>query len=144
MQYVVAVALLKNAVPEAPDFQNESPFTSNPAVDTIRRKIAIRADEDLTRDYLNWDKKSIPSAVTIHLSNGDTLDEVLVEFPVGHVESAQTAAQVRAKFERNMGLMFSGAEIAEIERTVREGGETSISDFVDLLVREHKVPSTKL
>ena len=43
-----------------------------------------------------------------------------------------------------MGLMFSGAEIAEIERTVREGGETSISDFVDLLVREHKVPSTKL
>lgn len=144
MQYVVAVALLKGAVPEAPDFQDGSPFTSSPSVEALRRKIEIRADEELTRDYLDWGKKSIPSALTIRLASGGVLDEVLVEFPVGHVESSQTLATVRGKFERNMALMFSEAEIAEIEKMVQDGGETKISDFVDLLVRKQKIPSTKL
>ena len=113
-------------------------------VEALRRKIEIRADEALTRDYLDWDKKSIPSALTVHLFSGDTLDEVLMEFPVGHVESSQTMATVRGKFKRNMGLMFSEAEIAEIEKMVQDGGETRISNLVDLLVRKHKIPSTKL
>ena len=144
MQYVVAVALLKGAVPEAPDFQDSSPFTSSSAVESLRSKIHIRADEGLTSDYLNWDKKSIPSALTIHFNSGDVLDEVLVEFPVGHVESVQTTAAVQRKFARNMGLMFSEAEVAKIQKTVHDGGETSVSDFVDLLVRKHQASSPKL
>ena len=144
MQFVVAVAMIKGAVPEAIDYQDESPFSSSAAVDSLRRKIHIRADEELTRDYLDWEKKSIPSAVTVHLVGGEVLEEVLVEFPVGHVESGQTLANVRRKFGRNMGLMFSEEETKAIEKVVQEGGESSISGFVDLLVRDHKVSSMKL
>ena len=45
---------------------------------------------------------------------------------------------------RNMSLMFSEAETAEIEKMVQGGGETRFSDFVDLLVRNDNVSNTKL
>jgi 2-methylcitrate dehydratase len=84
---------------------------------------------------MDLDKKSIPSALTVYLANGDVLDEVLVEFPLGHMENPGTASTVQHKFHRNMALMFSEEEIKEVERSVMHGGDMSISNFLDQLAR---------
>lgn len=135
MQYVVAVAFLKGAAPTAGDFQDDGEFANSPAVEALREKIDIVPDESLTADYLNAGKKSIPSAITVHLTNGDILDEILVEFPLGHVENKGTHVAVIEKYRRNLALLFSEHEIANIEAAVNEGGDRDISDFLDLLVR---------
>ena len=129
MQYVVAVALLKGASPEHVDYADSSPYASSSAVDQLRAKTEIYADNALTKDYMDLAKRSLA------FTGGQILPEVLVEFPSGHPQNTQTPLLVNRKFRKNMGLMFSEQEIAEIERVVDQAGERSISSFVDLLVR---------
>jgi len=134
MQYVVALAFLKNAAPEAQDFMDDSPWASNPAIDALRRKIIIKVDEQLTRDYMDLNKKSIACGLTVHLAEGTVLDEVLIEFPVGHAANPRTAVAVKEKFRKNLSLMFSEDEIEEISTAV-EQDDMKVFNFVDLFVR---------
>lgn len=135
MQYVVALALLKGGAPEVQDFQDGSPWATSASLSSLREKIDIREDEQMTRDYLDWQKKSLASGVTVALEDGSCLDEVLTEFPIGHVNSSQTAEKVREKLFRNMGLMFSPPETERAVEMLTEG-DGSIHSFVDLFARE--------
>ena len=135
MQYMVALALLKGGTPKAQDFQDNCSWARDPDLTALMNLIDIREDEQLTRDYLNPEKKSLASGVTIELTGGCVLEEVLIEFPIGHVERSETGGKVREKFFRNMGLMFSTSEVARIVGVVEEENTMSIHDFVDLFAR---------
>lgn len=135
MQYVIAVALLKGANPDHSDYADSSPYAASPIVDALRMKMEIIADDLLTKDYMDLSKRSVPSGVMIHLTDGHKLSEVLVEFPSGHPQNVRTSDIVRHKFRKNMGLMFSTQEIEQIECMVEQAGDTSISEFVDLMAR---------
>lgn len=135
MQYSLAVTLLKGAIPVPEDYQDTSPFAGSPCVEALRDRIHIREDEQYTKDYLDLEKKSVSSAVSLRLTNGQLLDEVVVEYPVGHVKHAHTPVEVRKKFMRNMALMFSTAETERVIDAVENRDDMRISDFVDLLVR---------
>ena len=87
------------------------------------------------RGYLDLSKKSAASGITIVLKNGDVMDEVVVEYPVGHVENDNTLATVKAKFRRNMGLRFEEQEVEGI-LAAAENEDMAVSKFVDLLVRK--------
>ena len=136
MQYVVALALLKGSAPEAQDFHDGSVWATSASLAALRERTDIRVDQQLTRDYLDLNKKSLASGVTIKLVNGSVLDEVMIEFPVGHLQSSQTEAMVREKFLKNMGLMFSSTETMKIIEAVEREEDMSISSFVDLFVRK--------
>ena len=146
MQYSIAVTLLKGAAPVPEDFQDSSPFAGSPAVEALRERIHIREDKVFTEDYLDVHKKSVASAMSIKLCGGKTLDEVVVEYPVGHVKHSETLEEVRRKFLRNMALMFTEAEVEEIVNVVEQQDGMEISRFVDLLTRsqEKSRPSQKL
>lgn len=139
MQYSVAVALLKGDVPAAEDYQDSSPWASSSVVESLRARIIVREDEQLTEDYLNINKKSVSSGVTLHLADGHILDEVLVEYPVGHVKHPQTLESVGRKFSSSMALMFTKEETSRIVKVVESGDDTPIADFVDLLTRNEDV-----
>ena len=136
MQYSLAVALLKGEVPAVEDYQDSSPWAWSPVVEALRARIIVREDEQFTKDYVDPDKKSVSSGVSIHLADGKILDEVLVEYPVGHKKHPQTLKRVGQKFNSIMALMFTEAEIKEIIDVVESGDDTPIADFVDLLVRD--------
>ena len=80
------------------------------------------------------------SGVTVILHDGSELPEVIVEFGVGHPRNKQTIPSVRAKFKKNMRLLFSEHEIEGVLKAV--GGNGTISSFVDLFIPN--VPQTKL
>ena len=138
MQYSLAVTFLKGAIPVPEDYQDASPFAGSPAVEALRERIHIREDEQYTKDYLDPGKKSVSSAVSLHLTNGQLLDEIIVEYPVGHVKHAHTPIEVRKKFVRNMALMFTTAETKRLIDVVENEDDIRISDFVDLLVRPNE------
>jgi 2-methylcitrate dehydratase PrpD len=50
-------------------------------------KITVSPDPGLTHDYLDLDKKSIGTGVTVHLKDQSVLPEILVEYPIGHAEA---------------------------------------------------------
>ena len=136
MQYMVALALLKGDVPEAHDFQNTSVWAKSPALDALKDKIEIREDEGLTRDYLNAEKKSIAAGVTVEMAKGEVLEEVLIEFPIGHVKSSKTAERVREKFVNSMVNMFTSGETSDIFHMVEKEGDCIVHRFVDAFIRD--------
>jgi 2-methylcitrate dehydratase len=135
MQYVVSVALLKGSFPEHTDYSNTSPYATSPEIERLSSITEITTDDGLTRDYMDLEKRSLPSGVTLELMNGEVLPEVLVEYPAGHPRHDQTPDMLRRKFHKNMSLMFSGPEIETIERQVADAGDARISGFIDLLSR---------
>ena len=135
MQYAVAVALLKGSSPESADFDDNSPFAISDEVDKIRASIEIIADPTLTAEYLSLEKKSMPSAVTIHLKGGEIVDEIVIDFPCGHVKHAETTAEVQRKFRRNLSLLFDSTEVAEIEGVVLQKEDMPVSELAGMLTR---------
>jgi 2-methylcitrate dehydratase len=143
LQYIVALTLLKGALPEAADFLDSSIWSSTSSLANLRKKIEISVDKKLTDDYMDLGIKSIAAGMTVDLLDGSRLDEVLIRFPIGHGKNLKTQDIVRKKFEKNMGLMFSRDEIdgilAMVEDNVNE--EKPVSQLLDLLVRENLVSS---
>ncbi|RDW56964.1 hypothetical protein BP5796_13031 [Coleophoma crateriformis] len=138
VQYAIALVLLKGSYPETQDYNDDSPWATSTELATLRDKIVVWPDAQLTEDYLNIEKRSVSAGLTFHLQDGGVLDEVLSEYPPSHVRNPRTETLAREKFVRNMQLKFSDAEIERVVRNVHND-ELSIKDLVGLLTREDSV-----
>ncbi|RAK96382.1 putative 2-methylcitrate dehydratase (PrpD) [Aspergillus ibericus CBS 121593] len=138
LEFVVAVALVKGGPLVVEDYgdREEGGWGDDPVVEEVRGRVVVRVDEGLTRDYLDPGKRSIGAGVVVRLQGGRVLEEVLVEYPVGHARNLKTREEVRKKFVRNMRLMFRDEEIEEVLRLV-EVDDLKVCEFVDLFAREH-------
>ncbi|KAE8353810.1 hypothetical protein BDV28DRAFT_99995 [Aspergillus coremiiformis] len=134
LQYMVAVTLLKGSVVETADYLDDSPWASDPRVHALREKITVIEDAGFTADYYNPDIRSVANAIAVELTDGEVLDEVVVEFPVGHHKRAETLDGVIEKFRRNMGLMFDAGEVERIIDAVQQDG-IPVDDFMTLFAR---------
>ncbi|KAJ5354617.1 hypothetical protein N7541_005661 [Penicillium brevicompactum] len=133
IQYVVALAFLKGSPPEAADYFDGGFWAQSEELEALRAKIVVQADSGLQNDYLNLEKKSIGAGMTVHLKNGLELPEVLIEYPVGHARNPETPTAVQEKFVRNMGHLFSAADICRTLEAVQDSNML-ISDFMELFV----------
>jgi 2-methylcitrate dehydratase len=134
LQYVVALALVKGAYPETQDYADDSRYATSEEIDSLRSKMVVVEDKQLTRDYLDVNIRSAGARLRVTLQDGSQLDEVLVEFPPGHARHAQTQRLVRNKFRRNMRHAFQDGEIDAIERAIQSDDE-SVGTFMGRCVR---------
>ncbi|GCB23243.1 2-methylcitrate dehydratase [Aspergillus awamori] len=118
LRYMVAVVLLKGAQVETADYQDDSPWATDPRVDALRQKITMAEDPKYTADYHDMAVRSVANSLTVTLTDGTTLPEVLVEYPLGHVRRPETPQEVYAKAERNLGLRLSTDRVQQILKTV--------------------------
>ncbi|KAH9988767.1 putative 2-methylcitrate dehydratase [Xylariaceae sp. FL0662B] len=133
MQYVLAVALIKGSAPVAEDFFDDSSFQNTGWTESLRGKITVEEVDEFTRRYYDLDIKSLPCAVSIEMDDDTALDEILVEFPVGHVRNLQTVPALKRKFWENMRLMYPEERIRQIEEIVHNGPDTPVSRLLDLM-----------
>ena len=100
IQYMMAVPLLLGHLTAA-DYEDE--VARDPRIDALRARIECVEDPQFTRDYHDPQKRSIANAVTVRLKDGRTLDEVVVEYPIGHRRRRQEGIPLLlAKFRRNL------------------------------------------
>jgi 2-methylcitrate dehydratase len=133
MRYIIAVMLLKGDVIEVQDYQDDSPWSSDPRVDELRAKITMTEDPEFTRDYHNQDIRSLANQIDITFNDGTKLSE-RVDFPAGHVRHAKTLPLVREKTIRNWKMGLSESRVSEIVDLI-DGPEfesTPASAFMDL------------
>ena len=62
------------------------------------------------------------------------MEEVVVEYPIGHPDRIDTVVQLKAKIRKNLGLAFDDHRVDEILKVV-EQDEIAVRDFVDLFAR---------
>src|SRR5207253_2265666 len=81
IQYMVAVPLIYGRL-TASDYEDD--IASDIWIDVLRDKIECVEDIQFTKDYHDPAKRSIANAITIELNDGTVLEEVQVDYPIGH------------------------------------------------------------
>ena len=135
IQYMVAVPLIFGRL-TAGDY--EDALAADPRIDALREKIACVEDPAFTRDYHDPAKRSIANALTVELADGTTLDEVVVEYPIGHRRRRTDGIPLLVeKFRTNLARRFPEKQQraildASLERARLES--MPVHEYVDLYV----------
>jgi 2-methylcitrate dehydratase len=135
IQYMVAVPLIFGRLTAA-DYEDE--IARDERIDRLRENIVCVEDEQYTADYHDPDKRSIANAMIIEFNDGSKLDEVAVEFPVGHKRRRQEGIPLLLqKFRSNLARRFPARQQQKIlesslDQSVLE--RMAVNEYVDQYV----------
>ncbi|KAI0254054.1 MmgE/PrpD family-domain-containing protein [Lactifluus subvellereus] len=112
---------------------------ADPRIDALRAKIYCVEDKRFSVEYHDPDKRSIGNALLVELNDGTVLDEVEVEYPVGHKRRREEGTPLLlAKFRRHIGHHFDEAHQMKILDTLSDARslwELPADKFTDLFVK---------
>jgi 2-methylcitrate dehydratase len=133
IQYMVAVALIFGRL-TAGDYEDE--VARDVRIDALRAKMECIEDVQFTNDYHDPERRSIPNGLSVEFTDGRRLQEVLIEYPLGHrSRRAESIPLLEAKFEKNLRLRFTAKRVQQILDVSRNQlllEEMSVNDYVDL------------
>ncbi len=142
IQYMVALPLIHGRL-TARDYEDD--VASDPRIDALREKITCVEDNSFTSDYHDPERRSIANALTVEFNDGTKLDEVVVEYPVGHARRrAEGIPLLHAKFKTNLARIFSQEQqeaILKISLNRAELEKMSVIDYMDLYVNAEYKPN---
>lgn len=135
IQYMVAVPLIHGRL-TASDY--EDGIAADPRIDELRAKIHCVEDSTFTNDYHDPDKRSIANALTVELNDGAVLDEIIVEYPIGHKLRRDEGMPVLvAKFKTNLARQFPAKQQQQILDASLDAATLDnmpVHEYVDLYV----------
>ena len=80
----------------------------DPRIDVLRAKITCVEDKRFSVEYHEPSKRSIGNALLVELQDGTVLDEVEIEYPVGHKRRREEGTPLLLeKFQRHIKPHFS-------------------------------------
>lgn len=133
IQYMVAVPLIFGRLTAA-DYEDN--VASDPRIDELRDKIECVEDVQFTKDYFDPEKRSISNAVTIELNDGTVLDEIEVEYPIGHRRRRDEGIpELVKKYKVNLARMFSEKQqeqVLEVSMDFDKLINTPVNEYMDL------------
>jgi len=136
IQYMVAVPLIFGKL-TARDYEDD--VASDPRIDALREKMICVEDVQYTKDYHDPEKRSIANAMTITLKDGTVLDEVAIEYPVGHKRRRSEGLPLLVKkYQTNLARIFDGKQLEEIAALTLDYeklSNTPVNQVMDLLVK---------
>jgi 2-methylcitrate dehydratase len=135
VQYMVAVALIFGRL-TAGDYEDD--VAADPRIDALRSRIECVEDPRLTRDYHDPEKRSIANGLTVELSDGTRLPEVVCDYPIGHRRRRDEGLPLlMAKFRKNLARRFPAkqqAAILDASLDARRLEAMAVNEYVDLYV----------
>lgn len=136
IQYMVAVPLIFGRL-TAMDYEDD--MAADKRIDALRDKIVCVEDPQFTLDYHDPEKRSIANALTIELNDGEILDEVVVEYPIGHKRRRQEGIpKLLEKYKINLARIFDKVQqdqILEASLDYDKLVNMSVNEYVDLMVK---------
>ena len=136
IQYMVAVPLIFGRL-TARDYEDD--VASDSRIDALREKITCLEDSSYSADYHDPAKRSIANAITIELNDGTILDEVAVEYPIGHARRRSEGIPLLIeKFKINLNRIYDKAQqekILALSLDYDKLSSTPVNKFMDMLAR---------
>jgi 2-methylcitrate dehydratase len=135
IQYMIAVPLIYGRLTAA-DYEDN--IALDPRIDVLRDKMECVEDVQFTKDYHDPEKRSIANALTVTLNDGTVLDEVVVEYPIGHKRRREEGIpELMKKFKINLARKFPDKQQLTILNASLDYdtlAKTPVNEFVDLMV----------
>ena len=136
IQYMVAIPMIFGRL-TAKDYEDD--IAADPRIDLLREKIVCVEDPQFTLDYHDPDKRSIANAITIEFEDDTLVDEVVVEYPIGHKRRrAEGIPLLIEKYRTNLARIFNTAQQEQIlAKTLDFGGLSAmpVAEFQQLFVK---------
>ncbi|PMS16165.1 2-methylcitrate dehydratase [Trinickia dabaoshanensis] len=135
IQYMVAVPMIFGRLTAA-DY--EDAIAADPRIDALRAKIVCVEDPQFTADYHDPNKRSIANALTVEFADGTKLNEVVVEYPIGHKRRrAEGIPLLVEKFKTNLARRFPEKQrraILDASLDQAKLESMPVNEYVDLYV----------
>lgn len=135
IQYMIAIPLLFGRLTAA-DYEDN--VASDPRIDALRDKMTCVEDAGFTRDYHDPEKRSIANALTVELNDGTVLDEIVVEYPIGHKRRrTEGIPELIRKYKTNLARRFPEKQqqlILENSLEYHTLASLDVNEFTDLWV----------
>ena len=132
---MVALPLLTGGL-TADDY--EDAVACDARIDRLRERITCVEDAGFTRDYLDPAKRSIANGLTVELNDGTQLDEVVVEYPIGHARRRKEGMPLLIeKYRANLARVFPTRQqdaILAVSLDHQALQSMRVNDFIDLFV----------
>jgi len=135
IQYMVAVPLIFGRLTAA-DYEDQ--VAADKRIDALRDKIVCVEDAAFTADYHDPEKRSIANALTVQFKDGTRMEEVVVEYPIGHKRRRKDGMPLlEAKFRTNLARRFPKKQqdailASSLDQRVLEA--MPVNEYVDLYV----------
>ncbi|OCH95163.1 2-methylcitrate dehydratase [Obba rivulosa] len=112
---------------------------ADPRIDALRAKITCVEEKTYSVDYHDPAKRSISNALLVELNDGTVLDEVAIEYPVGHKRRREEGKPLLLKkFKTHIAPHFSEAHQQKILETVNDSAslfKMPVDKFTDLFAK---------
>jgi 2-methylcitrate dehydratase len=135
IQYIVAIALIFGRLTAA-DY--EDVVAADPRIDPLCAKIICIEDLQFTRNYHDPEKRAIANGITVEFKDGSKLDEVVVEYPIGHKSRRDEGIPLlEEKFRFNLAHRFPEEQkkaIMDLCLDQIKLETTPVNKFVDMFV----------
>ncbi len=135
IQYMVAMPLIFGRLTAA-DYEDK--VAADSRIDALRDKIVCIEDKRFTADYHDPEKRSIANALTLELNDGRTLDEIVVEYPIGHARRRKEGIPLlEEKFKTNLARQFAPKQqkaILDVSLDQNRIENMPVHEYVDLYV----------
>ncbi len=135
IQYMIAVPLIFGRLTAA-DYEDN--IANDSRIDALRDKMVIKEDTQFTKDYHDPEKRSIANALTVELNDGTKLEEIVVEYPIGHKRRREEGIpELIKKFKVNLARKFPEKQqhaVLDASLDYKRLIELPVNEFVDLMV----------
>jgi 2-methylcitrate dehydratase len=132
---MIAVPLLFGRLTAA-DYEDN--VAADPRIDVLRDTMNCFEDIGFTRDYHDPEKRSIANALTVELNDGTVLDEVVVEYPIGHKRRREEGIpELIKKYKLNLARRFPEKQqrlILEASLDYDKLCKMPVDEFVDGMI----------
>jgi len=134
IQYMVAIPLMKGTL-VADDYLDE--VASDPRVDDLRSKMECVEDVRFSTEYHAPDKRSIGNALQVTLKDGTVLDDVEVEYPIGHrLRRKEGIPVLLKKFDRHLRGLLPEDQVTAIQKASGDNLENmDVDKYVELYTK---------
>lgn len=134
IQYMVAIPLIHGRL-TADDYTDE--VAKDPRIDSLREKMTCVEDQRFSEEYHAPEKRYIGNALQITLNDGTVLDDVEVNYPIGHRKRREEGTPVLLeKFERHLRGRLPEDQVQKILAASGENvGELDVDEYVNLYVK---------
>ncbi|HET7930644.1 MAG TPA: bifunctional 2-methylcitrate dehydratase/aconitate hydratase [Rhodanobacteraceae bacterium] len=136
IQYMVAVPLIFGRL-VADDYSDA--VATDPRIDALRAKMAVRENPQFTKDYFDPEKRYIGNSVQVFFRDGSSTEKVSIDYPIGHRRRRDEGIPVLVtKFKRALAGYLNPAQVDEITRICDDEavmGAMPVPDFMRLFAR---------
>jgi len=111
---------------------------ADPRIDLLRERMEVLEEPRYSRDYLDPEKRSIANGLSVELTDGTRLPEVLVEYPIGHRRRRKEGMPMLVeKFKTNLARRFPAKQQKAILDSSLDQSKLesmAVNEYVDLFV----------